>query len=186
MSESNWCKKCGVFIFRSDNREHECNPKWDVWGEDICREERADAIEVYAIEGQYAAEGGVEKDERESGDGYSVAEGTIVRVFVSQDGSNEIKQFTVSGEVVPQYSAREMEPLEIQLIDQMEKDGWKYDTHWDEFRKVVRKDGTILGRLKVKLRKIKKEMEKGKTLSEIVQEQNNLQVTNFVGHKAVG
>jgi len=149
-----WCKTCGKF---KSSAGHTCPPKWQVWGEDLGGRDRDDALEVFAVDAEYAAQDAAEIDD--AGGDYSIVSGSEVRVFVAKEGSDKIQQFIVSGESVPQYNANEISSEDIKLIDKMEKEGFRYDAHWGSFRGM---------NCQIKERELKKQLNEGKSLLEII------------------
>lgn len=66
-----------------------------------------DAYEADAIDARDAALKWAKEDD-EAGDGFSIADGSIMTVIVAEaDNKKRQVKFTVSGEYVPRYSARE-------------------------------------------------------------------------------
>ena len=97
-----WCETCGEVMWES----HVCPPAWDVW--DPEEGDRAEwGSPWHAIDAETAAERWAEGED--GGGDYSIVGGADVVVCVAKVGSDEVKRFNVSGEVVPEYSAEVIE-----------------------------------------------------------------------------
>ena len=103
MNNSSWCSVCGNFLYSSG---HKCPPKWLVW--DAEDESESDARVIYAINPDDAAELWAERDDSDSAE-YSIVSGHKVTVFVKDPQLNTMKQFSVTGESVPEYHASEID-----------------------------------------------------------------------------
>lgn len=99
-----WCATCGLYMY---NAAHKCPPAWDVW-EDGYHKDRSEAQKVYATDATEAAEEYALQSDA-YGD-YSIIGGAPATVFVvAHDAAagTEPQAFTVKGEAVPQYYAKE-------------------------------------------------------------------------------
>jgi len=101
----NWCTKCGAFIFLED--AHRCDPQWCVWNpeHDPGHEH---ARPIHALNAEFAAEKWAEQED--GGGDYTIVSGSPEVVHVKPWGEDgPVQRFRVSGEMVAQYSADEIE-----------------------------------------------------------------------------
>jgi len=110
IKESN-CRECGKhFFFASDAQSHRCLPQWHVWEDD--GEGREWATVVRAHDAQAAAEQWAEQEDQNSADYDIVSQREIPTVRVApvdgEGGVADIRYFVVSGQSVPEYTAREV------------------------------------------------------------------------------
>jgi hypothetical protein len=128
MTRMTRCTHCGAFVFGGDL--HRCPPLWLVWCADY-DEHPHDVRPTRGVDPQDAAETWAQEDDAE-GD-YTIIGGSEVTVsVVAQEeyaaacvamgdavddlGEDElppglvVKRYVVSGEAVPSYRARELEP----------------------------------------------------------------------------
>ena len=104
------CPKCHNF---DPVNAHTCPPAWHVWQPDQ-GSTREDARTVYAYSRDTAVERWAERDDAESAD-YCIIRGTEATVLIARaDGPEKdvVATYTVSGESVPEYTARLVEPKE--------------------------------------------------------------------------
>ncbi len=76
---------------------------YQVWCEDR-GETRMDVVGIKACDAESAVTEWAQRSDYESGD-YSIANGRVVTVCVSTDGSDDVETFEVFGEAVPHYIA---------------------------------------------------------------------------------
>ena len=96
------CEKCGQWW---PPPYHRCKPVYLVWC-DSDGETEADAVEVRATDAEDAAESMAETQDADSAE-YSIVGGQDATFTVKAPGGT-VTRWTVSGESVPSYSAREV------------------------------------------------------------------------------
>jgi len=102
---STWCPNCQAYIWPSGS--HQCPPLWTV----ILPEYDPDyEMKIYAVDAEAAAEKAVEQNEAESAEYYCL-DGSEVPVIV-RGGDGVEKRFIVTGEMVAEYYAKEVEQIE--------------------------------------------------------------------------
>lgn len=102
MADPRWCTTCNTYHYGAGA----CWPEWDVW----CLErgdERGDSRAILATSAENAAERWAERDD--SGGDYTIVGGETVTVCVARVGEERVQRYRVSGEAVPEYTAREVE-----------------------------------------------------------------------------
>jgi hypothetical protein len=102
----NRCTICGEFFYGYGGAEHRCPPQWDVFIVDYDDEGEAyPGKRIYACDAQEAAEKRAERYDEED---HEMCGGHPIKVRVT-DMSGKAIWFMVYGEVVPEYTAREIE-----------------------------------------------------------------------------
>lgn len=96
------CKTCNHWMLSALSIPHVCPPRWTVAFDDGSR-----LVVVFADDAEQAAEIWAAEDDAESGD-YEIVGGKTALVHVSDSDGNRYRVL-VSGESVPQYSAREVQ-----------------------------------------------------------------------------
>jgi hypothetical protein len=99
------CRRCGAFCVSTF---HVCPPRHVVWCPEAGETEE-DGQSFRAHSARAAAERWAEWSDRHSAD-YGIVRGASVIVHVRQDGCEEMESFTVTGEMVPCYTAHPSEP----------------------------------------------------------------------------
>lgn len=98
---SAWCGTCGEFAYAN----HACPPAWLIWRPEHSETED-DARTVYGMSARYAVEKWAGDRDR-NGD-YDIVRGNEAIVMVRpSDLSAEAVRYSVMGESVPEYTARE-------------------------------------------------------------------------------
>lgn len=101
---SGFCPTCERYIYSN----HKCPPLWDVWCERD-GEKRGDHNPIHGDDAQDAAERYAERSDTDSAE-YSFMKYPGQVMVAPIDNSEEPKRFSVEGEAVPSYHAREIEP----------------------------------------------------------------------------
>ena len=97
------CSTCNEIVWKHERRPHECKPVFEVnyepwYGEDEWQE-------VFAYDHEGAAEKWGDDSDSNSGE-YDIVSGKSSPVVkVRKKGEDEIQEWVVTGEAVPQYSA---------------------------------------------------------------------------------
>lgn len=105
------CETCGkYFFFERDRKHHKCPPKWQVWEDEGGDEDRRWSNTIFADQAYEAAEKYAEQQDA-YGD-YTCIGGTPMTVFVASDEEATPVRFEVTGEAVPEYTARELKTTE--------------------------------------------------------------------------
>ena len=102
------CDECGEWT--SLPASHKCPPRWRVWCPDE-GETAEDARTFYGRGADDAAEKWAEDDDSQSTE-YRIVSGKREPVVCVQSvEGGDVLRFSVAGESVPSYTAREIEPL---------------------------------------------------------------------------
>ena len=116
-----FCKTCDkhMFTFEVNNKSHKCPPVFQVWEDNYLEGRRppdkpdasdwANSTDIRATYHESAAEKAAEQSDQ-YGD-YAIVSGDIATMYV-RDQAGVVKVFIVSGESVPEYSAREIDQPE--------------------------------------------------------------------------
>lgn len=104
--EKSRCAECGKhFFFADDARTHRCKPQWNVWEDEQTREW---GRTVRASDAQAAAEEWAAAEDWDGAEFAIVGQRREPTVNVAAVGSDDVQRFVVSGEAVPEYTAREI------------------------------------------------------------------------------
>lgn len=95
------CQRCQHWDWLD---RHTCLPAFYVY--DVDEGDAADAAKYHAIDHEAAAEQYAEDDDSASAE-CAIISGNPARVMVRRSGEDEWHPYTVSGEAVPRYDARE-------------------------------------------------------------------------------
>ncbi len=103
-----WCKVCGELDL-GPALPHTCPPAWTLWSPDQGEDSPEDGRTAYG----YTPEAAVEKwaEELDHGGDYAIVSGDIPEVLVralNDEGPGTV--YVVSGEAVPSYTARKVNP----------------------------------------------------------------------------
>ncbi len=103
-----WCKTCGAFILYPGS--HVCPPQWECWHEDEESREHS-ARKVYARNSEAAATEWAKRNDEDNFE-CAIAAGNPAVVCVvplGAPGDSKPLRFDVTGELVPEYTAEEIE-----------------------------------------------------------------------------
>jgi len=100
---SHYCKTCDTYMLPS--RNHVCPPKWEVSDPEY----GGGWTTIYALNASQAAEEFCKQDDVASADYTYVRNGGADKILVRPFGSEEIEEFQVCAESVPEYSARRIQ-----------------------------------------------------------------------------